>query len=76
MLAWLAALPFPKRKLPGILVFALVVYFVWYVFRSMRVAYEQGRLRTWAKLIVLASFYLVLGMLTVLLTSFYSAASL
>jgi hypothetical protein len=76
MLAWFVGLPFPKHEVPGILIFALFLYFVWYVFRSMRVAYGQGRLRTAAKLIVLACFYLTLAIIAVAATSFYSAATL
>jgi Protein of unknown function (DUF3667) len=75
MIAWLAGLPF-HDGLPGIIVFALCVYFVWYVFRSMRVAYGQGRVRTSAKLIVLGVFYIALGMIALVVTSVYTAATL
>jgi hypothetical protein len=76
MLAWAVGFLFPHRKVPGFLVFMLFLYFVWYVFRSMRVAYGQGRLRTGAKLVVLACFYLALAVVAVAATSLYSAATL
>jgi uncharacterized protein DUF3667 len=74
MLAW--ALGLLVRGLPGAVTFALAAYFLWYVFRSMRVTYGQGRVRTAFKLIVLVTFYLVLGVLMLGATSLYSAATL
>ncbi len=74
MLAWTAGLL--VRGLPGVVNFALGVYFLWYVFRSMRVTYGQGRALTAGKLIVLASFYLGFGILMLVATSLYSAATL
>jgi len=74
MLAW--ALGLLVHGLPGALVFALTVYFLWYVFRSMRVTYQQGRVRTWGKLLVLVLFYFVFGMFMLVATSLYSAATL
>ena len=74
MLSWSVGLL--VHGLPGAVVFALAMYFLWYVFRSMRVAYGQGRVRTWAKLIVLVAFYLALGMFMLVATSLYSAATL
>lgn len=74
MLAWAAGLL--VHGLPGALNFALAVYFLWYVFRSMRVTYGQGRLRTWAKLVVLVFFYMAFGVFMLAATSLYSAATL
>ena len=74
MLAWAVGLL--VHGLPSALNFALAVYFLWYVFRSMRVTYGQRRLLTWSKLIVLVSFYLVFGAIMLVATSLYSAATL
>jgi hypothetical protein len=74
MLAWAAGLL--VHGLPGALNFALAMYFLWYVFRSMRVAYGQGRMLTWSKLIVLVFFYMVFGAFMLVATSLYSAATL
>ncbi|HEY0767236.1 MAG TPA: DUF3667 domain-containing protein [Steroidobacteraceae bacterium] len=74
MLAWVVT-----RLLPGIapgVGLAVSVYFVWYMYRSMRVAYRQGRLLTFSKLALLSFFYLVSGAIMLALTSVYSALSL
>ena len=70
MLAWLASrLPFVSRWV-GL---AVALYIAWYSYRSMRVVYGQGRWLTLSKLVVLSFFYLVSGMLMLVLTSVYSA---
>lgn len=74
MLVWTLNMLLPP--LAPWLRFAVGVYFVWYMYRSMRVAYGQGRLLTSSKLIVLGFFYLVFGMFTLVVTSFYSAFTL
>jgi hypothetical protein len=56
--------------------FALAVYFVWYMYRSMRVAYGQGGVLTVSKLLVLGFFYLLFGLFTLIVTSLYSALTL
>jgi hypothetical protein len=56
--------------------FGLCLYIPWYVYRSMRVVYGQGRWLTFAKLVVLSFFYLVSGTLMVALTVAYSGLSL
>ena len=61
---------------PGIVNFAVFVYFAWYMYRSMRVVYQQGRWLTGSKLVVLASFYLVFAALMAAATSIYSALTL
>ena len=38
---------------------AIFLYFAWYMYRSMRVVYGQGRLLTLSKLALLAFFYLL-----------------
>src|SRR5262249_28834528 len=68
-----------EQLLPGLrgwLQFAVFVYLVWYAFRAMRVFYRQGRALTFAKYVLLASFYLVMGSLMFGLTMAYTALSL
>jgi hypothetical protein len=55
---------------------AATLYILWYVYRSMRVVYGQGRLRTFAKFAALSVFYLVCGSLMLALTSVYSVLTL
>jgi hypothetical protein len=62
-------------RVPG-LDLAIFVYFAWYMYRSMRVVYHQGRLLTASKLALLASFYLVFAALMLAATSLYSALML
>ena len=38
---------------------AIFLYFAWYMYRSMRVVYHQGRVLTLSKLALLAFFYLL-----------------
>jgi hypothetical protein len=52
------------------------LYVVWYLYRSMRVMYGQGRLRTVAKLGVLAFMYLVVGCFMVVATTLYALVTL
>ena len=56
--------------------FAVCLYIPWYVFRSMRVVYGQGRWLTSAKLVVLSLFYLISGALMLAITTVYSALTL
>ncbi len=56
--------------------FALCLYIPWYVYRSMRVAYGQGRWLTFGKLVALSFFYLISGVLMIALTIAYSGLSL
>ncbi len=64
------------HPLAGAIQFAVFVYLAWYIFRSMRVAYRQGRLLTGAKFVVLALCYLFFGVLMLALTSVYSVLML
>jgi Protein of unknown function (DUF3667) len=59
-------------QVPG-LDLAIFLYFAWYMYRSMRVVYQQGRLLTLSKLALLAFFYLVFASLMLAITSVYSA---
>jgi len=62
-------------KIPG-LDTVLLLYFTWYIYRSMRVVYAQGRLRTLSKLALLSFFYCMFAVLLLVVTSIYSALSL
>jgi hypothetical protein len=62
-------------RVPG-LNFVIFLYFAWYMYRSMRVVYQQGRVLTVSKLLLLASFYLLFASLLVAITSVYSAFTL
>jgi hypothetical protein len=62
-------------RLP-VLKFAIFLYFVWYMYRSMRVVYSQGRALTVSKLMLLSFFYLVFAVLMLAITSVYSAIML
>ncbi|HEY1491984.1 MAG TPA: DUF3667 domain-containing protein [Steroidobacteraceae bacterium] len=64
------------HPLAGLIQFAVFVYLAWYIFRSMRVAYRQGRLLSGAKFAVLAASYLFFGVLMLALTSVYSVLML
>ena len=59
-------------RIPG-LNFVIFLYFAWYMYRSMRVVYQQGRVLTVSKLLLLACFYLLFASLLVAITSVYSA---
>ena len=56
---------------PG-LKLAIFLYFAWYMYRSMRVVYGQGRALTLSKLVLLSFFYLVFATLMLAVTSVYS----
>jgi hypothetical protein len=51
-------------------------YSVWYMFRSMRVVYGQGRWLTIGKLALLTFFYVVSGVLMLVITAVYSVLTL
>ena len=67
-----ALLPFAA----GWVSFGLWLYIPWYVYRSMRLVYGQGRWLTIAKLLVLSLFYLLSGALMLGLNVAYSALTL
>jgi len=56
--------------------FALTLYIPWYMYRSMRVVYRQGRWLTLSKLVLLSFFYLMSGALMIGLTAAVSALML
>jgi hypothetical protein len=51
------------------------LYIAWYVYRSMRVMYGQGRVRTLSKLAVLGVVYLLAASVMLGITGFYSLMS-
>jgi len=61
--------------IPGV-GFVIFLYFTWYMYRSMRVVYGQGRMLTVSKLMLLAFFYLVLASLMLAVTSIYSVLTM
>jgi len=76
LVATLALLLAPVTQRLPVLKFAIFLYFVWYMYRSMRVFYQQGRALTVSKLMLLSFFYLVFAALMIALTSVYSAIML
>jgi hypothetical protein len=62
-------------NIPG-LGFGIFLYFTWYMYRSMRVVYGQGRALTASKLVLLAFLYLLLASLMLVATSLYSVIML
>jgi hypothetical protein len=55
---------------------ALFLYIVWYLYRSMRTVYGQGRWLTIGKFTALSFLYLVFGMVVSVVTFAYSALTL
>jgi len=51
------------------------LYIAWYVYRSMRVMYGQGRVRTFGKLAVLGIVYLLAASVMLGITGFYALMS-
>jgi hypothetical protein len=74
MLAWIVSAPLPWLA-PGLRI-AVALYIPWYLYRSMRVVYRQGRAITSAKLVLLSLFYVVCGVLMLGITTMYSALTL
>jgi hypothetical protein len=74
LLAGVASALLPR--LSGWISGAATLYIAWYAYRSMRVAYRQGRSLTLAKLVLLSFFYLVSGLLMLALVGVYSVLSL
>jgi Protein of unknown function (DUF3667) len=73
-LAWGVSALVPRAS--GWVDFAVFLYLVWYMYRSMRTVYGQGPGLTLAKLTALSLFYLVFGMLMFVLNFAYSALTL
>jgi hypothetical protein len=74
LLAGLASALLPA--LSGWITGGVTLYIAWYVYRSMRVVYGQGRSLTLGKLLLLSCFYLASGSLMAALVSLYSLFTL
>ncbi|MDP9199007.1 MAG: DUF3667 domain-containing protein [Pseudomonadota bacterium] len=72
----IAAIPMPFLGVVGFLNFLLFLYLPWYVFRSMRVVYGEGRLKTSLKFLVLTIIYFMLLGITMMAGLVYSMLSL
>lgn len=66
----------PYLGIFGFLNFLLFLYLPWYVFRSMRVVYGEGRLKTSFKYIALVAIYFTLLGITMMAGLLYSMLSL
>ena len=60
----------------GVLEFAVWLYIIWYIFRGMRVYYEQSRGVTFAKYLGIGLAYISTSLLVLLLTAIFSALTL
>ena len=74
IISWIlqALLPFAH----GLLNTAVTFYIAWYVYRSVRVMYGQGRWLALGKLMLLSWVYMVSGLVLALLTMGYSALTM
>ncbi len=66
----------PGTLADSILGWAVAVWFVWYLFRAMRVYYGQGRRRTFFKFLFMGGVYLVVSLVMLVFTVLYSVATL
>jgi hypothetical protein len=66
----------PDRSLIGKLSIAMSIYGIYYLYRSMRRVYCQGRALTLFKFAILAFGYCVCGLFMLMLTTVYSAVTL
>ena len=69
-------LPVPFFDVLDLVNVALTIYAVWYVYRSMRVVYAEGRLETTLKYFAIGTIYYVLLGVTVLAGLVYAMWSL
>jgi Protein of unknown function (DUF3667) len=60
-----------SSAIPGLRA-AVFLYFAWYMYRSMRVVYGQGRALTLSKLALLSFFYLIFAALMLGITTVYT----
>jgi hypothetical protein len=60
----------------GPVIFALIAYIAWYVYRSMRVYYGQSGRRTFAKFAALGFAFVIASSLVMVVTLAYSVATL
>lgn len=66
----------PRGLASSSLAAAVSLWLIWYLFRAMRVYYGQGRRRTLAKYFVMGGVYLAASTIMLVITVFYSVATL
>ncbi len=76
LLSAIAGLKVPLVGLLNLVSSLLYLYLIYYVFRSMRVVYAEGRLKTTLKFVALSSIYFVLLGITMLAGLAYAMLSL
>lgn len=76
LLGAIGALDIPLAGVVGLASFLLYLYLLWYVYRSMRVVYGEGRFRTLLKYFAIGTIYLVLLLLTMLAGLVYTMIGL
>jgi hypothetical protein len=62
-------------KMEGFLIVTAAVYFCWYLYRSLRLVFGQGRMRTLAKFTILGLVYLVVAGIVIGTTALISVAT-
>jgi hypothetical protein len=72
----ISSLKLPFNGLLGFVNFLLFVYLFWYVYKSMRVVYGEGRLRTLLKYFTIGTIYVVLLAVTMLAGLVYTMIGL
>jgi len=76
ILSTIADLKIPFVGILGFVIFALFIYLPYYVFRSMRVVYGEGRLKTMLKFLALGTIYFLLLGITMLAGLVYAMLTL
>ena len=76
LFGWLAAAVLPAGRLHRLVAWALALWVPYYLYRSFRRVYAQGRWLTATKVTELSGAYLALAVMTLVITFFYSAATL
>lgn len=66
----------PRGLASSSLAAAVSLWLIWYLFRAMRVYYGQGRRRTLAKYFFMGGVYLAASTIMLVITVFYSVATL
>ncbi len=66
----------PRGRASSLLAAALSLWLLWYFYRAMRVYYGQGRRRTLAKYLFMGGVYLAASTIMLVITIFYSVATL
>jgi hypothetical protein len=76
LLNWLAAALLPAGRPHRLAAWVIGLWVLYYLYRSFRRVYAQGRWLTATKVTVLSGAYLALVVMTLVITFFYSAATL